>query len=745
MMLLRSLIPTTLLLTAVLLSAARAQQVDLHTTVTLRADIASVQPGATFTAGVLLRMEKGWHTYWENSGEAGIPTAITWTLPDGVTAGEILWPVPHKYNESGDVLTYGYADETMLLVPITVAPGVAPGTEIHLRATVTWLECEHICIPGQAAVELRLPVRAEPPSSANADLFTRVRSLLPLAAGADPGISVDTRHARGSFQVLLRPRTGKLRFEDGALPDFYPVVPEDVAAGRTTVVREGDAARLTVPLSSYEAVEGDRRIGGVLVYALESGGRRAVEVEAVVPAAVFAAEGGPAGGGAGILDQAFADVQVRRDDTPVVLYFLFAVLGGILLNVMPCVLPVIALKIFGLVRMAGDAPGRVRRLGWTFGAGIVASFLLLALVVIIIQAAGTQVGWGFQFQEPYFVIAMSAVIFAFGLSLFGVFEVGLISMVMFAGVGAALERRAREEGGYGASFAEGVLATILATPCTAPFLGSALGFAFSQPWYVTMGIFLGAGAGMALPYVLLTTRPAWTKYLPKPGEWMESLKQFMGFLLMGTVLWLLYILGKQLGMEAVIWTTAFLIVIAVACWLVGRYATLHTSRARFAAVWVLAFALVAGGYWVFLHSILNLERALEAVGPSTAVAATPADGVPWEPFSRQILETHLAGGKQVFVDFTAEWCLTCKVNEKTVLAAREVVEEFRRSGTVPLKADWTNRNPEITELLAKFGRSGVPLYVLFPAGNPSSPVVFPEVITERMVIDALRSAAPAGG
>jgi thiol:disulfide interchange protein DsbD len=726
-----------------LFSSADAQSdppsAQLHTRVSLVADVASVVPGSSFTAGILMNMEKGWHTYWENPGEAGIPTEIRWTLPEGVTAGGILWPVPHKYNESGDVLTYGYADENMLLVPISVAPTVPPGTSLHLHAELTWLECEHICIPGKAAVDLRLPVRTGAPEKANEELFSRTRAQLPAPAGGAPELSIETRFSADALHLTVLPRGGKLRFEEGALPDFYPVLPPELSAGRTTVQREGEGALLTAPLSLYEPLREGAGIGGVLVYALESGARRAVTVEATLPPGFLAASSGAAG--AGILDQAFTNVQVQKDDTPIALFFLFAVLGGMLLNVMPCVLPVIALKIFGLVRMAGDEPGRVRRLGWAFGAGIIASFLLLALIVILIQAAGTQVGWGFQFQEPYFVIAMGAVIFAFGLSLFGVFEVGIISTVMFAGVGAALERKAREGGGYGASFAEGVLATFLATPCTAPFLGSALGFAFSQPWYVTVGIFLGAGAGMALPYVLLTMRPAWTRFLPKPGEWMESLKQFMGFLLMGTVLWLLYILGKQLGMEAVIWTTAFLIVVAIACWLVGRYATLSTPRPRFIATWVIAIALVASGYWVFLHSILNLEYALEAVGPTTAAAAPSKDGIPWEPFTVQHLEAKLGEGKPVFIDFTAEWCLTCKVNEKTVLADNDVVEEFRRTGTVPLKADWTNRNPEITSLLAKFGRSGVPLYVLFPGGDPSSPVVLPEVITKGMVLEALRKGA----
>jgi thiol:disulfide interchange protein DsbD len=333
---------------------------------------------------------------------------------------------------------------------------------------------------------------------------------------------------------------------------------------------------------------------------------------------------------------------------------------------------------------------------------------------------------------------MSAVVFAFGLSLFGVFEVRVPGAAA-AGIGSLAAQQERAGQGYAASFWQGVFATILATPCTAPFLGSALGFAFAQPAAVVLLIFAAAGFGMALPYLLLTSRPAWLKYLPKPGAWMETAKQFMGFFMMATVLWLLYILGKQLGVEAVVWTCAFLLSIAVAAWLVGRYATLTASRGRVYAVWAVAFLVVAGSYLLFMESTLNVRGLIAGEQPAE-LADADGEGLQWKPFSLASLEEQLASGNPVFIDFTAEWCLTCKVNERTVFSDRDVVRAFGAGGIVLFKADWTNRNPEITRMLKKFGRSGVPLYVVFPAGRPDAPVVLPEVITPSIVLGALKEA-----
>jgi thiol:disulfide interchange protein/DsbC/DsbD-like thiol-disulfide interchange protein len=721
-----------------------------HTSVRLLANVRTVQPGSRFMIGVLLRMDKGWHTYWKNSGDAGLPTQIEWTLPSGIAAGEVQWPVPYRFVEGGDIVTYGYKDETMLLVPMTAAESVQHGSTVVLKALVRWLECERICIPGEAKVELVLPVDGRSPLPDHVSLFATYGRRIPLQLDSFSDIAVSTRAASGSLTFTMIP-SGKrnLAVHDGVVPDFYPEQPGKIALGEAKVSDAQGRVVLSIPLTTYEAGLDLPNLRGILVYQFEGGDRAGVsmsiplsrEFAATIPLAGENRES-PTGSG-GLLDQQFSTSFAEENQQPLYLYVLYAIIGGLLLNIMPCVLPVIGLKVFGLIRMSADQPRQVRRLGWMFSLGILASFLVLALLVIILKTAGEQVGWGFQFQEPAFIIFMSAVVFAFGLSLFGVYEIRLPGAAV-AMVGSAAEDRGRKGKGYFSSFSEGILATILATPCTAPILGTALGFAFAQPPGVILLMFASIAFGMSLPYLLLTWQPAWRKYLPKPGEWMVTAKQFMGFLMMATLLWLLYILGKQLGMEAVIWTGAFLLMVGVACWVIGRFATLTASRMRYALSWIAAVALIVLGYWAFVGPLLQARDLLEegsSGGPRSADAVSPVQqGIPWRPFSVAALESALKDKVPVFIDFTADWCLTCKVNERAVLADAKVVERFKTAGMVPFRADWTSRNADITRLLSKFGRSGVPLYVIFPSGRPRDPILLPEVITTGIVIDAIDRA-----
>jgi thiol:disulfide interchange protein/DsbC/DsbD-like thiol-disulfide interchange protein len=715
-----------------------------HTQLQLVGSVKTVRPGMKFTVGVLMKMERGWHTYWKNSGEAGLPTQAKWTMPKGFTSGEIQWPIPHKYNESGEVLTYGYADENMLLVDIVPSADVAIGSAVTLRADVDWLECERICVPGRAFLELKLPVAGGEPLAANARLFEKYRNQIPASFTEHTGFTFSATAVNAILEVRLKAKEGQsfVAVKD-ALPDLYPEPIDELVFGRTQVDANASGATLRIPLSVYEKTARSFTFRGVVVYQMEGGKHTAVTIEVPLAGDFISSlsVAGEAASSGSVLDQTFSTVKTGNGDQPLYLFVLFAIMGGLLLNVMPCVLPVIALKIFGLVRMGGDQPKHVKRLAWSFSAGILVTFLLLALLVILLQAAGEQIGWGFQFQEPLFVIAMSVIVFAFGLSLFGVYEVGLPFVLAFVGVGSAMEKRTSEDKGYVTSFFEGVFATILATPCTAPFLGTAFGFAFSQPAWVTLLLFASAGVGMGLPYVVLAPRPSWMKFLPKPGAWMVDVKQFMGFLMMATLIWLLYVLGKQLGMEGVIWTSAFLLCVGLSCWIVGKFATLTVSRAKYVLTWVVAVAISVGGYWVFLESILDVRNVIAGV-PSVAQesASNEARGIRWRPFSLDELNTLLQENKAVFIDFTADWCLTCKVNEGTVLTNEEVIQKFKSTGIIPIKADWTNRNPDVTRLLSKFGRSGVPLYVIFPPGKPNQPIVLPEVITIGMVIDALGKA-----
>ncbi|MBX2992778.1 MAG: thioredoxin family protein [Bacteroidetes bacterium] len=720
-----------------------------HTQVALIADVHSIQPGVPFTAGVLMNMDEGWHTYWKNGGESGLPTEIKWTLPDGFIAGEIEWPLPHKYNESGDVLTYGYAGENMLLVQITPSRSLKSGTSVTLKADVSWLECEKLCIPGDAKVEMTLPVADRMSTKAHAELFEKYRAQVPRPLLPSTDFSLKTETKNREIVLTLEATVGKsLLVKPDEIPDFFPEIVDELSLGRTIVVADGRRAVLRIPLSAYEKVDEALTLKGVLLYQLQGGELRSGTVEIPLPkefTSTIPIEGESGSStlqsGGGLFDQTFTTIETAQSEQSLALFILFAVIGGLLLNVMPCVLPVIGLKIFGLVRMSGDEPVRVKRLGWFFSFGILASFLVLALLVIFLKTAGEHVGWGFQFQEPLFVIGMSTVVFAFGLSLFGVFEISLPFMLAFVGLGSALEKRDKD-GGYVASFSEGVFATILATPCTAPFLGSAMGFAFSQPAYIILLLFASVAFGMSLPYLILTAKPKWMRFLPKPGEWMVTAKQFMGFLMMGTMVWLLQVLGSQLGMEAVIWTAAFLLFVALACWIVGRFATLTATRTKYFISWGVAILLVIAGYKLFIGDVLEARDVLAQSDTSGIATSSPQNvaGVEWHPFSVESLESHLRENKTVFLDFTAEWCLTCKVNEKTVLADKAVVERLNGDNIISMKADWTNRNEAITRLLQKFGRSGVPLYVVFPAGRPTEPIVLPEVITTGIVLDALARA-----
>jgi len=405
----------------------------------------------------------------------------------------------------------------------------------------------------------------------------------------------------------------------------------------------------------------------------------------------------------------------------------FGFLGGLILNLMPCVLPVISLKIFGFIQHAGDSRARIFGNGLAFTAGIFAWFVGIGLLLVGLKAAGREINWAFQFTNPFFVIGMSAVVLVFALNLFGVFEIILPS---FAASGI-LGWSARE--GYAGSFFQGVFATVLATPCTAPYLGTALGFAFTQSGPIILLMFSAIALGMSAPYLLLTAQPAWLRFVPRPGPWMVRVKQLMGFLLLATLLFLLWVLGVERGLEATIWVSAFLLVLSFACWMYGAFLTAATAISRRILVLFLALALVVGSGVYFVGWKFSGAK---GVAP---VAALPND---WVAFSPERLEAELAGGHSVFVDFTAAWCITCKFNETSVLESAPVKEAFARYEIVKMKADWTNADPVITKTLKQFGRVGVPLYVLYPAATPHQPIVLPELLTQALVLDHLQSAGP---
>jgi thiol:disulfide interchange protein DsbD len=408
------------------------------------------------------------------------------------------------------------------------------------------------------------------------------------------------------------------------------------------------------------------------------------------------------------------------------LYFMaMAALGGMLLNLMPCVLPVVSLKILSFARQAGDDRKRIFRLGLAYAAGTLVTFSLLACVVIALQQFGVAVGWGFHFQHPAFVIGMASVVAVMSISMFGVFDISIN-----AG-NQQLGSLSMQEGWKGAFFT-GVLATLLSTPCTAPFLGTALGFAFTQHWLVILLVFLSIGAGLSAPYVLLSWQPAWLKLVPKPGDWMVRFKEAMGFAMLLTVVWLLSVLVAQCGTAALLPAMLWLMTLAFCSWLVGSFAPPYAEAPRRRKVWALALIIAGISGWFFLPGLLTNR-------PEASAHAT-ASGITSEPFSEAALQKHLAAGRVVLLDFTAQWCLTCQVYEQTVLASADVQQALQATDTVVLRCDWTNGEPLITAKLREFGRSGVPLYVVYSPHRPASPQVLPDVLTRALVLEALENA-----
>ena len=689
----------------------------------LVSDVTSVAAGDSFSIGVELQMEEGWHTYWRYSGDAGYPTTIEWNLPASLNAGAIHWPGPHKYREA-DLVVFGYADDVLLMSDVTVSADLDRSlTAMPIEAQVSWLVCRETCIPGSALLNLQLPVDGTPSvASGERALFDRFRPEVPTPLGAaDPvQVSHQLSSTGEAFVVGVRLAAATLG-TNGAIPDFFPSAAHgmEIIPGKR---RLNDDGSVLVEVELAPAGENTPdALEGVVVFEAEDGGLRyrTVRLDLTI------AENGALQ--VGLLEGAIAS-RAHVADRPLALYLLMALVGGLILNLMPCVLPVISLKILGFVSQAGEEKRRIRQLGFMFSAGVVATFVALAAVVLALKAGGQQIGWGFQFQSPLFVIFLTALVFVLGLSLFGVVTVRL------PGSSAGLFGGGVQKEGLAGSFFNGVLATILATPCTAPFLGTSLGFAFSQSAGTIVAVFATAGVGMALPYVVLAVRPGWTRFIPKPGEWMERFKQFMAFLLMATAVWLLWVLGKQLGMEAVVWTTAFLVCLGLASWILGQWVEdLRGSSRQRVVAWASACAVTAAGYSLFLHPLLQDVPELAGVHTQAAVN--------WQPFSVQLVEQLVTNDQHVFVDFTAEWCWTCKVNKRTTLEDDRVRAQFAALEVVAVRADWTNRNPEITRVLSAFGRAGVPLYVLFPAGRFDHPLVLPEILTPGIVLESLEEAA----
>ena len=667
----------------------------------LLADTNAVVPGKSFTVGLLLRMAPAWHTYWKFSGDAGLPSELKWKLPAGWKIGEIQWPIPLKTIDPGDIQTYGYENEVMLMQEIA-PPTKLDSSSVKLSADASWLVCERICIPGGATLQLELPVSTTS-QPANTELFTRYRRLLPQNW---PGANVAKADwSRVGSDLRLKVTSESLASYPAV--DFFPLPEQNTVVGHPRIEsRNKNKIVFRIPIESSE--KNLSSMAGLVVLSHQPNGEDRAAWQIATPPAVSAARPGPA--------------PVRGIFT----FLLFGFIGGIILNLMPCVLPVISLKIFGFIQQAGQSRQKILRSGIAFAIGIFVWFIALALLLIALKAAGRDVTWGgFQFTNAYFVLVLSVIVLVFALNLFGVFEISL-PQSMTRGLLSTTERK-----DHLGSFFQGVFATVLATPCTAPFLGTALGFAFSQSSAIILSMFVAVAAGMSAPYLLLSAQPAWLRFLPRPGPWMLHVKQFMGFLLLATLLFLLYVLGAQRGLEGAIWASCFLLVISVACWMKGAFVLPTSSAAKRSITLVLMLVLV------FASGIYFIGNKFHSANIASADSRLRGD---WQAFTPERLQGELEQSRVVFVDFTAAWCLTCKFNEASVLESTEVRQAFQRHGIVKLKADWTNGDPVITKLLQHFGRPGVPLYVLYP-GIKEEPIVFPELLTKSMLLEKLEKIA----
>ncbi len=750
---------TVLLLfcTAILYPADKQVNVETkHLTASLEVESTTVVAGKPFWVGLQINLEPNWHVYWKNPGDAGLPVSLTWTLPTGYSAGPIHWPYPQRISVP-PLMNFGYEGRVLLPVQITPPAHFDGQEKMELMAKAKWVVCQEICLPGSAELSLSLipapkgETATLPESNPETlDLFKKMKVALPIATKE---WDFSAFNFDSSLILIAKSKASLL-----ATPfHFFPETPgviENAAPQKFYPIAGGFALelkRIPSDLEQDKAGTGGATdsLMGIVVAKMGwglPGGEKALEIRIrcekgktlpkALATAIFDKEEPPAASpriGPPLSDSPYpaSSASSEKSGLMKLLFMLgLAFTGGLILNLMPCVLPVLSLKIFDFVKRAGQSRWKIFSHGLTFTAGVLVSFWVLAGLLLILRQGGQELGWGFQLQSPGFLMVLCALFFFFSLNLFGVFELGVI----FTRIGST-----GTQSGHAGSFFAGVTATVVATPCTAPFMGSAMGYAFSQPPYYAMLVFTFLGLGMAAPYLLLSGFPGLMRYLPKPGEWMEHLKQFMGFPLLATAIWLAWVLGHQAGVDALVALLFLLLLAGVSAWVLGKWTALHrTTSVRVLAgllalvIFLPAFILVL----VYLDQIRNIQPNHSAL-PGTSLANTQ-ESLAWEPFSESRLAFLLDQGKPVFVDFTADWCLSCKVNEKVAFGSTEVTGKFRELGIIALKADWTSRDEAISQALSKYGRNSIPLYVLYPGNGSKDFILLPEVLSPGILLDALK-------
>jgi thiol:disulfide interchange protein len=677
-----------------------------HTQARLVLSAETARPGDTIMAGIHLKMDLGWHIYWRNPGLSGTATTNTWQLPKGVTAGEVQWPPPEKLPDP-NFTTYIYENEVVLLVPLKLATDL-PAGPLEIKTKVDWQECATVCVFGKAALEASLTIGSETKLSKEAELIATWQKRLPKNGDSVAAHASWEKTATGDLRPLI------LEWNTAAPAteaDFFPHSSSSFEVQPATEKLPSEAGKIRLR-AQVKKQEGDwpKEISGLLV---QKAGAQRLDYE---------------------VEQPITDVSATvaaRGTTSLWTMFLYAFIGGLILNVMPCVLPVIALKILGFVSDARNEPAHVRKLGLIYTAGVLCSFLVLAVVVVALEVAGHAAGWGFQFANPYFLVVMTTLVTLIALNLFGVFEVTLGS-----GALTTATQLASKQGTAGAFF-NGFLTTVLATSCSAPFLGAAVGFASAlKSALLTVLILLTVGLGLATPYLALSWQPAWLKFLPKPGPWMQRFKVAMGFPMMAAAVWLCSLARVQYGDRAW-WIAMFLIFAAVAAWVYGEFvqrAGRHKGMGRLVTV-----CLFLVGYGFALEKEMRWREPIKEDSASAKQSRVAPRGVAWEKWSPEAVAAARAAGHPVVVDFTATSCLTCNTVVKPAFEKAAVQKKLKEVQAVTLVADYSLQPENITDELRRFERSGVPFVLIYPR-NPTEPPMTFDFVTAGVIVDALDRA-----
>jgi thiol:disulfide interchange protein DsbD len=720
-----------LLIAAGLPAPAASNSFDAdHLRVELIYDEFAVHAPDKILAGLHFNLESGWHIYWKNPGDAGEPPHIDWTLPIGVKADRMQFPAPKRL-PLGPLMDFGYEDEVLFPVTLYVDSTFKPGSTVHLEAKISWLACRGTCIPGKAVLVLNVPIVGSKPAGNGVviPILKRFSAKIPQPLPTNDQATL-LPMAEG-FRLTVE--TGRQELSATFFPEDQDIL-DNPAPQKLTPTANG----LILDLKKDASLTANpARLRGVL----ELSGGRNYEIVALPPGAkaVAASASEPSNEQAsGAKAHGESDAPIAGVQTPAsqiatsadVSGFRFsllrtsclAFLGGLLLNLMPCVFPVLFLKGLGLVHSGHGELHKLRAHGLVYAAGILVSFWALVGVLLGLRAAGATLGWGFQFQSPVFLALMAGLLFFLGLSLAGQFEIGLT----LTSAGGSLAAKH----GYTGSFFTGVLAVVVATPCTAPFMGAAIGYALSASAAVTFAVFTALALGLAAPYVALTLQPAWTRLLPRPGVWMEVLRQAVAVPIFATVIWLAWVLAQAYGASVLAALLASFLLLAIAGWFLGRWPAKRWSTA--VATLIL---LVVIGLAVYDQRSTYDKAELNAVADMVENGKITRADIGWQPWSAEAVSRYQSQGRPVFVDFTAAWCLSCQVNERVALDQPQVKQAFQAANVALLRADWTRHDEAITQALAALGRSGVPTYALYTPGE-TSPRLLPEVLTPGIVTDA---------